>query len=252
MKKRSLLLVLPLLLVGGLAGAQESKAAPEGETAVAGPELETLDQKMSYVLGVQIGRQLSPMEFEINREAFTRGVQDSLEGGELLLSQEEIQAAMGEYMQQAQKAQTEAAASNMAESQAFLAQNQERPEVKTTESGLQYEVIEEGSGESPEATSQVKVHYRGTLVDGEEFDSSYGGDPAEFGLNQVITGWKEGLQLMKEGAKYKLYLPPDLAYGERAPAAIGPNQALIFEVELLDVMEADTPEQSNAAPGAAE
>lgn len=251
MKKLTVLLALPLLMTAGFAQAQESNAAPEGETAVAGPELESIDQKMSYVLGVQIGRQLGPMQFDMNREAFVRGVMDATEGGDLLLSQEEIQAAITEYQQTAQQEQAAAAEANMAASQAFLAENKQREGVQTTDSGLQYEVLEAGDGESPTAASEVRVHYRGTLVDGEVFDTSYDGDPVEFQLGQVIKGWTEGLQLMEEGAKYKFFLPPDLAYGERAPAAIGPNQALIFEVELLDVLEG-APAESNAAPEMAE
>lgn len=126
---------------------------------------------------------------------------------------------------------------NKAAGEAFLAENAKKPGVKTTASGLQYEVLTEGSGAAPKASDNVTVHYRGTTINGEEFDSSYGrGEPLTFPLNRVIPGWTEGLQLMKEGAKYRLYIPSDLAYGERgAGGVIGPNATLIFDVELIKI-----------------
>jgi FKBP-type peptidyl-prolyl cis-trans isomerase len=128
---------------------------------------------------------------------------------------------------------------NSAEGQAFLAENAQKEGVVTTPSGLQYQVMSEGEGDSPQATDMVRVHYKGTLINGTEFDSSYKrGQPAEFGLNQVIKGWTEGVQLMKVGATYRFFIPPELAYGSRgAGAVIGPDCTLIFEVELLDILK---------------
>ena len=143
---------------------------------------------------------------------------------------------MNELQEKMQGAKSEAAGKNAEASAAYLADIAKQDGVTVTESGLAYEVISEGSGDNPEATSQVTVHYEGKLIDGTIFDSSrQRGEPTSFGLNQVIPGWTEGLQLMQTGATYRFHIPADLAYGENAPASIGPNQALIFEVELLEI-----------------
>jgi FKBP-type peptidyl-prolyl cis-trans isomerase len=141
----------------------------------------------------------------------------------------------------AKQQREEQAAKNLAEAKAFLAENASEEGVKTLPSGLQYQVLSEGEGDPPAAADTVTVHYRGTLIDGSEFDSSYGrGEPATFPLDRVIPGWTEGLQLMRPGARYRLFLPPELAYGERGGGPkIGPNSALVFEVELLSVEAAD-------------
>jgi FKBP-type peptidyl-prolyl cis-trans isomerase FkpA len=157
-------------------------------------------------------------------------------------SAEEAQAVRQEFMRKLQGAQQakqqEVAAKNQAEGAKFLADNVKKPGVKTTPSGLQYQVVKEGTGKKPSATSQVKVHYLGTLLDGTKFDSSYDrGEPASFALNGVIPGWTEGLQLMTAGSKYKFWIPASLGYGERGtPGPIGPNATLVFEVELLEVL----------------
>jgi FKBP-type peptidyl-prolyl cis-trans isomerase FklB len=157
-----------------------------------------------------------------------------LDDAEIASAMETLQRKMMEK-QMAQR--EEAAKENLREGQEFLSENAQKDGVRTTESGLQYEVIEKGSGKTPTPESTVTVHYRGTLIDGTEFDSSYRrGEPATFPVNGVIAGWTEALQLMSEGAKYKLYIPADLAYGERgAGQAIGPNETLIFDVELISV-----------------
>jgi FKBP-type peptidyl-prolyl cis-trans isomerase FklB len=145
-------------------------------------------------------------------------------------------AYQAEMQEKAAGQQSELAQKNLEAGQTFLAENAEREGVETTESGLQYEILEEGEGESPTAEDQVKVHYTGELISGEVFDSSRErGEPVTFGLNQVIPGWTEGLQLMKEGGRAKLYIPADLAYGPGGNQRIGPNETLVFDVELLDV-----------------
>lgn len=183
-----------------------------------------------------------------------RGVKDALAGATPALTDEEIQAAMQalqqEVMVKQQEKQKMLGEKNQKEGEDFLAKNKARPGVVTTPSGLQYEVLAPGAGESPKATDKVTVHYKGTLIDGTPFDSSYDrGEPATFVLNQVIAGWTEGVGLMKPGAKYKLYIPPALGYGDRgAGPTIGPNSVLVFEVELISVGEPKTEEPKQDEP----
>lgn len=191
--------------------------------------------RMQYALGYQLGRDLAGTESR--PEALLSGLEDGRAGTTPKLSQAEMEAAMaslGQRMtEQRAKAQADAAKKYEAENTAFLAANAGKPGVKQTASGLQYKVLSEGKGPSPTAGDSVTVHYRGTLIDGTEFDSSYKrGEPATFPVQGVIAGWTEALQLMKEGAKYQLFIPPDLAYGSRGPLA---NRLLIFDVELLGI-----------------
>jgi FKBP-type peptidyl-prolyl cis-trans isomerase FklB len=200
----------------------------------------TQEQKGAYALGQQLGGDLKDGGVEVDIDMLAAGIKDAY-AGTSLLDDTEIASAMENLqreMMEKQMAQREKAAKeNLREGQAFLSENAQKDGVETTESGLQYEVIEKGSGKTPTPESTVTVHYRGTLIDGTEFDSSYRrGEPATFPVNGVIAGWTEALQLMSEGAKYKLYIPADLAYGERgAGQAIGPNETLIFDVELISV-----------------
>ena len=192
--------------------------------------------KISYALGLGIGQQLKNMNIEdFSIEDFTRSIQDIMAGSPTAMSSREAQQMLNEYFKKKEKEQAETA---IAEGKVFLEQNARKAGVVQTKSGLQYEVLTEGSGRSPKATDTVRCHYEGRLLDGSVFDSSYKrGEPADFGLNQVITGWTEGVQLMKEGAKYRLYLPYNLAYGEHgAGNSIPPYAALIFDVELLKVL----------------
>lgn len=190
---------------------------------------------LSYSVGVMLAQGLKSQNLtDLNADDLAKAINDVLKGNEQAVSTPEAEAIFREYLQKQQMAQHEG---NIAAGKAFLAENAKRPEVKTTASGLQYEVLTEGAGAKPKATDQVTVHYHGTLIDGTVFDSSVErGQPATFGLNQVISGWTEGLQLMPTGAKYRFYLPYDLAYGERgAGPKIGPYTTLIFDVELLKV-----------------
>ncbi len=199
----------------------------------------SVEQQASYGVGRQLGEQLAANSFEgLDIPAVQAGLADAFEGKESVVSLEDLQVAFSEISQRLQKAQEEAAEAASAEGNAFLAENAKREGVVTTESGLQYEIISEGSGEKPSYDSNVRTHYHGTFIDGKVFDSSVTrGQPAEFPVSGVIAGWTEALQLMPVGAKYKLYVPHHLAYGERgAGAAIPPYSTLVFEVELLDIL----------------
>lgn len=208
-------------------------------------ELQTEEEKFSYMLGVSAGQYVQRIGLDIDIDIFTKAIEQVLKGEDLLLNDQqlaEINAALQQKMQaQAQAQQSEASGKNMAEGKAFLEENKSKEGVQTTESGLQYMVVTEGDGDKPKATDTVTVHYRGTLLDGTEFDSSHSrGEPATFALNRVIPGWTEGVQLMSKGSTYKFFIPSELAYGERgAGQQIGPHATLIFEVELLDIKAAE-------------
>jgi FKBP-type peptidyl-prolyl cis-trans isomerase len=206
-------------------------------------ELTSFTQKASYALGLDIADNLKQSGMEFDIAALTLGFEDALAGQPPRLSAEEIAQIMQEFQTKAQAAVAEQQQAqgeiNLREGNDFLAQNKDQEGVTTTDSGLQYRVLEEGEGPSPKAEDQVTVHYRGTLINGTEFDSSYQrGQPATFAVNRVIAGWTEALQLMKVGGKYRLFIPPQLAYGEQgAGPQIGPNSTLIFDVELLKIEE---------------
>ena len=192
--------------------------------------------KFSYGLGMGIGQNLLSMGVKnMNVEDFIKGINDVLKGEKLEMTHAEAQKVVNEHFKQLAE---EAYAQNKASGEAFLAENAKKECVVTLPSGLQYEVITEGSGKQPSATDRVQCHYEGTLIDGTVFDSSIKrGEPAVFGVNQVIRGWVEALQLMKEGAKWRLYIPYDMAYGEHgAGEMIPPYSALVFEVELIKVL----------------
>ena len=199
--------------------------------------------KLSYALGLGIGQQLSQMgASDISAEDFAQAIKDVLEGNELKVSHREAQGIVQDYFQkQEQKLQAQRAEAGKAHKEAgekYLAENAKKDGVITLPSGLQYQVLKEGNGKKPSAKDSVKCHYEGFLIDGTVFDSSVQrGEPAVFGLQQVIAGWTEGLQLMQEGAKYRFFIPYRLAYGEGgAGASIPPFAALIFDVELIEVM----------------
>lgn len=202
-------------------------------------KLKTQEDSISYSLGIMMADQLKPANIEegfLNYKALFDAFETTMEEEDLKIPVEKAKVIIQDYFQ---KLQEEGSKEAMAKGKEFLKENAKREEVKVTESGLQYEVIKEGTGESPTADSKVKVHYKGTLIDGTVFDSSYDrGEPATFGVSQVIKGWTEALQLMKVGGKWKLYIPYQLGYGERgAGPDIKPYSTLIFEVELLDIVE---------------
>ena len=200
--------------------------------------------KVSYALGLNIGQQLKQMGLKgiLNVEDFASSIKDTLEGNELKVSMSEAQQVLNTFFAELEKKQRAAAAeagkAAREEGEKFLAENAKKAGIITTASGLQYEVLTEGTGKQPKAENTVRCHYEGRLINGKIFDSSYRrGEPADFGLRQVIKGWTEGVQLMKEGSKFRFYIPYNLAYGENgAGAAIPPYAALIFDVELIKVL----------------
>ena len=254
MKWTCVALAAMALILCGRAGAQDKPAAPAAAPApapAAAPamELKSLDAKVSYALGMDIGAYLKELPIELDLTAFLRAIEDRVKGREALMTDQQAAEAKQEFMRKMQtkrdgerKTRGEA---NKKEGDLFLEQNAKKEGVATTASGLQYQVIKKGEGAPPQPTDRVKVHYRGTLLDGTVFDSSYDRDePAEFVVNEVIPGWIEGLKLMPVGSKHKLFIPAKLAYGEEgAGEAIGPNAVLIFEVELLGIDKPQEPAQ---------
>jgi FKBP-type peptidyl-prolyl cis-trans isomerase len=214
------------------------------------PELKTVKDKASYAIGQQIGETLKSRSFDVDVNILTKGILDALAGAKPALSPEEIQDAMVTFQRESSAKATEKARQlsekNQKEGEAFLAANKGKEGVISTASGLQYKVIKRGTGKvSPKVTDTVTTHYKGTLLDGTEFDTSYGSDPASFPVGGVIAGWTEALQLMKVGDKFQLFIPSNLAYRERgAGGKIGPNATLVFEVELLAI----EPAQANPNP----
>jgi len=240
---RAMRLLTPVLVLGFLTGPVQADE---------GVKLEDSTARTSYSLGHQMGQDLKRQGVTLDRPALVKGLQDGQSGAEPLMGPEEIKTLLAALKQrimaeaqQRRQAKTEALKQASAD---FLEANKGKPGVHTTESGLQYKVIEPGAGDKPGATDKVRVHYRGRTAEGHEFDSSYKrGEPVEFALNGVIRGWSEGLQLMQEGAKYELYIPWNLAYSARGPLA---HRTLIFEVELLavnpqDAQQAETTGEEN-------
>jgi FKBP-type peptidyl-prolyl cis-trans isomerase len=258
---RSIVPVLVLGLAAGAALGQKPNEKPAPAPAPAAPAAasapgkpESVQDRASYSIGLNLGRSFKSNEVNVNLDLLLKGVKDALSGVTPALTDEEMQGAMQALQQdvlakqqEKQKVQGE---KNKKEGDDFLAKNKAKAGVTTTASGLQYEVLTAGSGDSPKPTDTVTVNYKGTLIDGTTFDSSYDrGEPATFVLNQVIGGWTEGVGLMKPGAKYKLYIPPALGYGDRgAGPTIGPSSVLIFEVELISIGAPKTEEAKPAEP----
>lgn len=248
------------LLFGQALAAEQQKASPKAknqkdkattaELAKSKTELKSEKQKLSYTLGYDVGRRMKQGSVDLDTEIFVKALRDGLSGAEGALTDEEMRAALvplqeemkakrAEEMKKKAEANKEVADKNKAEGTAFLTENAKKDGIVTLPSGLQYKIAKEGAGKTPQKSDTVEVHYRGTLINGTEFDSSHKrGKPVTFGVDKVIKGWTEALQLMKEGSQWTLYIPSDLAYGDRgAGNMIGPNQALVFDVELLSVKE---------------
>jgi FKBP-type peptidyl-prolyl cis-trans isomerase len=207
------------------------------------PDLDTQEQRAGYALGYQTGSQLQPAETHIDLAAFEAGVRDALGGSEPVVPRQELQSVLTTLSQTVNQEMAERVAAerekNQSESDAKYAENLEKEGVVTTESGLQYEVLRQGEGNMPTASDRVSIQYRGTLLDGTQFDSSYEkGGPQTFPVTQFIPGFSEGLQLMPEGSQYRFFIPANLGYGPQgSPPVIGPNAMLIFEVELLEIVQ---------------
>jgi FKBP-type peptidyl-prolyl cis-trans isomerase FklB len=218
--------------------------------------LATDKDKASYSIGVNIGKSLHRDGVEVEPKFFVQGMEDAIVDGKLLLTEDQMKTVMMTLQKDVQQKQAEKRLAlvegNKKAGAAFLAENAKKPGVVTLPSGLQYKILTEGTGPKPTATDSVVCNYRGTLLDNTEFDSSYKrGQPATFGVGQVIKGWTEALQLMPTGSKWQLFIPSDLAYGERGPGPIGPNATLVFEVELVSIKPPTPPAAAEpAAPPA--
>jgi FKBP-type peptidyl-prolyl cis-trans isomerase FklB len=201
--------------------------------------LKNQKDKVSYIFGMDIGSNLKKQSIDVDPNILAKGVKDAFSGEKPLLTDQEIQETMVAFQKEMMAKQAEVAKKNKTEGEVFLAENKKKEGVKTLPSGLQYKVIKAGTGKKPKSTDTVTAHYRGTLINGTEFDSSYKrGQPVSFPVSGVIPGWTEALQLMEVGAKWQLFIPPNLAYGEQGTGRnIGPNATLIFEVELVSIQE---------------
>ncbi len=243
---------LPLAVVAalGLQACNQQTTSGDAAAESSAVTLETSEQRLSYGIAFNLGSRMKNDGMAIDTSAFTAGFRDGVTGQEGRMTEEEIAAEVQAFQEkmiaEQQAVQNELAEKNLAASVAFLEENKAREGVVVTESGLQYEVLEAGDGAMPGADDTVEVHYRGTLVDGTEFDSSYSrGQPVSFGVGQVIPGWTEALQLMSVGSKWKLFIPAELGYGAGgAGQMIGPNAALVFEVELLSIPSQEEAEAS--------
>lgn len=230
--KLRMIALLGVVLLAGQVNAQEKSV------------LKDQKDKVSYAIGMDIGHSFKRQSINIDPDLLAKGIKDAYSGGKVLMTEQEIKETMAAFQKDMMAKQAalmkELGEKNKKEGEAFLAENKKKEGVVTLPDGLEYKVIKAGHGKKPKATDTVTVHYKGTLIDGTEFDSSYSrGNPATFPLNGVIPGWTEALQLMNEGAKWQLFIPHQLAYAERGAAGgrIGPNATLIFEVELVSIQE---------------
>ncbi len=240
--KKNLIAFTCCLLVSSLTFAQGSKApvakpktvAPAPSVAPT-PVLKTLTDSLSYSIGLNIASNIKGQNLKVNPDLIAKAIEHVLNNKPTLMETSAANACIQSYFQNEAAKQ---GSTNLKAGEKFLAENKTKPGVVSLPSGLQYSIVKEGNGPKPAATDKVKVHYHGTLIDGTVFDSSVErGQPIELGVSQVIQGWIEGLQLMPVGSKWKLFIPSNLAYGPQGPPSIGPNQTLIFDVELLEIVK---------------
>lgn len=221
---------------------ERATPSPPGDAAEPAA-FDTDAQRMSYALGVQVGKGIRDAGLGLDLDLLTRGIRDTVDGKDPALDPHAVRQALGQFQHALRthqhQLQQELSEKNLAEGKAFLAENAKKDGVTVLPSGLQYEVLREGTGRTPSASDRVRVHFRGASITGEEFDNSYSkGEPMEFRVDRNLKGWVEALQLMQEGAKWRLFLPPDLAYALRGkPPKVGPNAALLYEIELLEILE---------------
>ena len=219
------LLVFLFVLPAGIARADTSNLSDK--------------EKLSYAIGAQFARNIQQQPFDLDTDTFVQAIRDTLTGKDLKLSADEIRQVLVDYQHQQLKAQEEIAEKNKQEGEKFLDANSKKKDVKVLESGLQYKILKQGTGPKPTVDSTVTVHYKGTLLSGKEFDSSYNrekGEPITIALNHVIKGWQEAVSMMPVGSKWEIYVPPSLAYGDRANGPdITPNSTLIFDIELIAI-----------------
>lgn len=228
---------LAVVAAVGLIGCEQFKNAGSKTT-----KLESDDEKVAYAIGQQIGNGMKSQGLKIDTTILASSIDDVLQGKPSRLTQEQMQAAMMKMRENMTAKQESEGKANIEKGSKFLEENKKKPNVKVTKSGLQYEIIAEGKGNSPKPEDTVKVHYTGTLIDGTKFDSSVDrGEPAEFPVGGVIPGWTEALQLMKPGAKFKLAIPSELAYGPQGRPSIPANSVLLFDVELIEIAAAKKP-----------
>ena len=226
--------------------ASDTSAKPETEkksAEITKESFKSIDDKVNYAVGIEIGKNIKRNGLALNDDIFMKGIHDGVNEKEPLLPEEEMRDVKRDHAKAQreirEKERAEEAKKNKAEGEKFLEENKKKEGIKVTESGLQYKVLKEGDGEKPGPTDKVKVHYKGTLIDGTEFDSSFKRDtPATFGVNRVVKGWTEALQLMPVGSKWQVFIPSELGYGERGSRGkIGPNSVLIFEMELIEIVK---------------
>ncbi|MBM3834786.1 MAG: FKBP-type peptidyl-prolyl cis-trans isomerase [Verrucomicrobia bacterium] len=221
-----------LLVAQGQAQDKPASAAPDNKV------LKDPKDKISYSIGLNIGNNVKQQGLDLNPEILAAGVKDALSGGKPLLTDEQVRETLTNLQKDLMSQRAVQSENNKKAGAAFLVDNKKQKGTQTLPSGLQYQVIKEGKGKKPKSTDIVKTHYRGTLIDGKEFDSSIArGEPETFPLTEVIAGWTEALQLMPVGSKWKLFVPSNLAYGEQGQGPIPPNSTLIFEIELLGIEE---------------